>query len=59
MLFADTSALFAFLVADDVHHRDAVLAQAQAVGDGGLFVVATLRFRYATGSPTTPLAQLR
>lgn len=28
MLFADTGALFAFLVRDDAHHRDAVRAEA-------------------------------
>ena len=28
MLFADTSALFAFLVRDDVHHREAVRVEA-------------------------------
>jgi predicted nucleic acid-binding protein len=29
MLFADTSALFAFLVRDDVHHRDAVRVEGE------------------------------
>jgi predicted nucleic acid-binding protein len=32
VLFADTSSLFAFLVSDDAHHRDAVRAEAALRG---------------------------